>query len=182
MKNSATNILLTWIAVFDLITEAVYVPFAIHFHIVTDTDEEYGHTRPWVYYALVSLQTMGIAHTAAMLMTVALATFRCIYIQHHTKAQTLCSVERANLTTIIVSIVSIILCIPNFISHTVVDIAKEDNSTTIWIGETDLFTQSKFLQVFTFLVLGGIVKTGACIILLVFTVALLISLKQVRFT
>ena len=181
MKNSATNILLMWIAVFDLITEAVYVPFAIHFHIVTDTDVGYGHERPWVYYALLSLHTMFIAHTASMFMTVALATFRCIYIQHHTKAQTLCSEQRANLTTAIVSIVSVILCIPNFISTTVVDQPNADNNATSpWIGDTEMFKNSKFLQVSTFLVIGGIVKTGACVILLAFTVALLISLKQVR--
>lgn len=182
MKNSATNILLTGIAVFDLLTEVTYIPFTMHFHILTETSHEYGHDRMWVYYALISINTMLIAHTAAMWMTVALATFRCIFVTMHTKARTLCSVQRAYLTTVLVLFESIILCIPYFICYTVVEYPqKEEGVSHPWIGETTICEkQSKFLRTFTFLVFGGIIKFCACLILLIFTAILVVSLRQVN--
>lgn len=182
MKSSPTNILLTALASCDFVTEAVYLPFAVYFYIKTDTNPFYGdHHIIWIYYAIISLDITHVTHTAALWLTVSLATFRFIYVCHHTKASVLCSVQRARITISLVIIISVLFCIPGFLCYGVVDIPVEGNlnQTVTWMGETKLCQQGA-LKLIAHLAFGGAIKCCACTLLAYLTVRLLISLQQVN--
>ena len=179
LKKAPINTLLMSIAVFDLITETAYLPFAIYFHILTDTSYVYRHPIGWICYAIISLNIMVVCHTAAMCLTVALATFRYICVCRHTIAKRLCSKRRAHITIATVIIVSVILCIPQLLCQKVVWIQVND-SLHPWMGSTRFCdAHAQMLAILNFLVCGGVVKTAACVVLLTFTSILLISLKKV---
>lgn len=179
MKNSPTNVLLTALATCDFITEAVYLPFAVYFYIKTDTDPLYEHHRiGWIYYAIVSLDITHATHTAALWLTVSLATYRFIYVCHHTKATVLCSMRRAHMTIGLVVIISILFCTPGFLCYSVVEITLAGNQTVTWMGETQL-CQQEALKLVAHLAFGGVIKCCACTLLGYLTIRLLISLQRV---
>ena len=183
MKHSSINILLTGIAVFDLFTEIVYLPFTIHFHILTDTTNEANHGRGWLYYAIINLDIVLICHVAAMWLTVALATFRYIYVCKHTIAAKYCSVQRAGLTIMLVTMVSILLSVPTLLTLEVVDQPVGNNTTHPWIDHTQWYkNHESIIVIFTFFIFGGVVKTGACVVLIFFTIVLIMSLSKVKTT
>lgn len=179
MRNNSTNVLLTSIAVFDLLTELFYLPFTIHFHILTDTSYLYKHPVAWIYYAIISVHSSVVCHTIAMWLTVALAAFRYICVSKHIEAQTLCTPRRAYLTIVLVIVASVLLSMPILICQRVVDVPVGNTThpwmdTTVWCQKHD-----KTIATFNFLIFGGVVKTSACAILLFFTMALIASLGQV---
>lgn len=178
MKSNSINALLTSIAAFDLLTAVSYLPFAIYFHILTDTSALYKHPVAWVYYAVISVDATVICHTAAMWLTVALATFRYIYVCRHTQAQGWCSERRAHWTIAIVTIVSMLLYVPTIICQKVVYI-DVGNATHPWMSTNEFCNEDNF-QSLNVLICGGLVKISACVVLLFFTSALLISLRKVR--
>jgi len=183
MRSSATNVLLCSLAVADLLTELLYLPFALYFFIVRRDIPVTGHPDGWVYFASISLGGQNISHTAAMWITVAIATFRYIYVCQHTKAHKLCSLKRAYLTIALVGLESCLACMPSLICFTVTDMPHPSANTTIkWIGTATICENNDgLLQKITMLVFGGIIKCSACITLVCFTVRLLYSMREVRY-
>lgn len=184
MRTSATNILLTALAVANLITEVIYLPFTVYFNILTSAQPEYGHSEGWIYYAVVTLNLVLASHAAAMWLTVTIATFRFIYVCKHTRAQTLCSVRRAYVAVVVVIFLSALINIPVFICYSATEVSFNDdvrsNVTSFWVGATDHCQKNEgSLKIITHLVFGGILKTGACVLLLFFTAMLIKSMREV---
>jgi len=182
LRNSSTNILLVAIAIFDLLTETVYLPFTIYFHILTETSKDYGHSLGWVRYALITIFIQTISHAISMWMTVALATFRYIFVCKHTLAQKLCTVRRAYICVVLVAVATLALCIPYMLCYEIgpTPSSFQHNVTHLWITQTKMCTKNDgVLETFTFLIAGGVLKTGACVVLLFFTITLVVALYKV---
>ncbi|RUS82540.1 hypothetical protein EGW08_009712 [Elysia chlorotica] len=112
---SPTNFILTALAIADILTMSPYVVMATYFYIIYEPLCEEGdrHTKPWMYFILFHNLWIVTCHMMAMWLTVSLAVFRYIFVCRHQVAATLCSMERARLTVLIVVIGSVVSCIPN---------------------------------------------------------------------
>lgn len=186
MRSSPTYVLLNALATCDLVTALAYLPFAIYFYIVTVATPDYGHAREWLIFAVVSTDLQHVSHTAAMWLTVSIATFRFIYVCKHNIAQIWCSTNRAYIAIALVVLSSVLMCLPTFMCYAVTEIDIHDpvrnlNITTVWTGETQICKKSSgILKIITHLVFGGVIKCSACVALVYFTVMLLRSMHKVK--
>jgi len=114
---TSTNIILTWLAVADLFTMLDYFPFAMHFYIFKDQDLPFLGTRGygWIIYLLFHANFSVVCHSAAIWLTIMLATFRFICIWFPTRSKQHCSVERAKISIAVMINAVVICCVPNFI-------------------------------------------------------------------
>ncbi|KAF6021063.1 dmsr-8 [Bugula neritina] len=118
-----------------------------------------------------------------MWMTVALATFRYIFVCKHTLAQKLCTVRRAYICVVLVAVATLALCIPYMLCYEIgpTPSSFQHNVTHLWITQTKMCTKNDgVLETFTFLIAGGVLKTGACVVLLFFTITLVVALYKVK--
>ena len=91
-----TNVLLTALAIADLLTMVSYLPYAFYFYCLTVPDPSYGHPAGWVVYLLFNIYFTITTHTAAMWLTVALAVFRYVVVCcHQALGMRLCTTQRA---------------------------------------------------------------------------------------
>jgi hypothetical protein len=81
MIKSPTNLILTGLAISDLLTMLSYLPYLIYFYIIYEKlpiDER--DTLFWTYYALINIMLSVTAHSISIWLTVYLACFRFIFI------------------------------------------------------------------------------------------------------
>ena len=67
---TATNYILTALAVADMLTMLSYMPYAVYFYCVAVLDERHPHARGWIVYLLFNTNFNITCHTAAMWLTV----------------------------------------------------------------------------------------------------------------
>ncbi|GFR66442.1 FMRFamide receptor [Elysia marginata] len=115
---SSSNTILMWLAVSDLLTMLSYLPFAYHFFITEPGDPKVSpFSTPdfaWLLFLLFHANFSIVCHTVAIWLTIALAIFRYIYICKPTSGAYYCSQRRARFVVILVTILTIIVCVPNF--------------------------------------------------------------------
>ncbi|CAG2110456.1 unnamed protein product, partial [Medioppia subpectinata] len=92
---SATNSILTGMAVSDMCVIASYIPFAIHNFIRTETDEEVVNAYGWALFTLFHAHFTVICHTISIWLTVILAFWRYLAIRSPQNSKTWCSMKRA---------------------------------------------------------------------------------------
>ncbi|KAK6186580.1 hypothetical protein SNE40_008594 [Patella caerulea] len=134
---SSTNTILMWLAVADLFTMMSYLPFAFCFYIFREPNLDRFLTRSFarIAFLLFHASFSMVCHTVAIWLTIALAIFRYIYICMPTKGAMYCSLRRAKQTILVVYVLTVILCVPNYISNryytqtAVVNSSRLDNST-----------------------------------------------------
>ncbi|XP_050399563.1 G-protein coupled receptor dmsr-1 [Patella vulgata] len=144
---SSTNTILMWLAVADLFTMMSYLSFAFCFYIFREPNLEKFLTRSFARIVLLLFHASFsmVCHTVAIWLTIALAIFRYIYICLPTKGAIYCSLRRAKQTILVVYVLTVILCVPNYISNryytktTVVNssqLANSTNETNVLVTET----------------------------------------------
>ncbi|KAK6186579.1 hypothetical protein SNE40_008593 [Patella caerulea] len=114
---SSTNTILMWLAVADLFTMLSYLPFIMRFYIFREKDLQMFRTRDfaWICFLMFHASFGIVCHTVAIWLTIALAIFRYIYICMPTKGAIYCNIRRARITIFSVYLLTIIICIPNYI-------------------------------------------------------------------
>ncbi|KAA0192614.1 hypothetical protein FBUS_01771 [Fasciolopsis buskii] len=116
MSQSATNHLLFWLAVADLITMLLYVPSLYHFYIVRPNpirSPVYSPYKLWVIYQTAAASGLIIFHSLALWIAVVLAVFRYLYIGFPTVGPRLATKRRAFLSVIVLALGCILFVIPN---------------------------------------------------------------------
>ncbi|VDP65917.1 unnamed protein product [Echinostoma caproni] len=116
MSQSATNHLLFWLAVADLITMLIYVPSLYHFYIVRPNpirSPMYSPYKSWVIYQTAAASGLIIFHSLAMWIAVVLAVFRYLYIGFPTVGPRLATKRRALLSVIFLAFACVVFVIPN---------------------------------------------------------------------
>ncbi|KAF8564982.1 hypothetical protein P879_06199 [Paragonimus westermani] len=122
MSTSATNHLLIWLAVADLITMFIYIPSLYHFYIVRPNPIEstiFSPSKPWVIYQMAVASGMIVFHSAAVWITVILAIFRFIHVGFPTVGPRLATKRRALQSVLFTFVCCIILVIPNILTNKV---------------------------------------------------------------
>lgn len=116
--SNATNCLLTALAVTDLLTMVVYVPYAGYFYCLTQPDPAYGHRLAWIVYLLFNSAFSITAHTVAVWLTVSIAVFRYIVVcGRHSLGTRLCNRERARVAIGAIVATTVVFCVPNYIMY-----------------------------------------------------------------
>ena len=82
-----TNLLLMWLAIFDILTMAPYIPFAAHFYCPPKSPQSdpqsFGYS--WAMYMLVNINLVATTHTITIWIGVVLAVIR--FIQMRSKSR-----------------------------------------------------------------------------------------------
>lgn len=73
---TATNAILTGLAVSDLLVMASYVPYAYHTFVRPAIDEHIRFSYGWTLYTLLHANSSVVLHTVSIWLTVLLAVFR----------------------------------------------------------------------------------------------------------
>jgi len=67
---TATNYILTALAIADMLTMLSYIPYAVYFYCVATLDERYPQPRGWIVHLLFNTNFNITCHTAAIWLTV----------------------------------------------------------------------------------------------------------------
>jgi len=115
---NATNCLLAALAVTDLLTMSVYVPYAGYFYCYASPTPDYPHRFGWIVYLIFNNNFSITAHTVAVWLTVSVAVFRYIVVcGRHALGARWCSRQRAKLATIAVVAATVVACLPNYVMY-----------------------------------------------------------------
>ncbi|XP_074655665.1 G-protein coupled receptor dmsr-1-like [Tubulanus polymorphus] len=117
---SATNFILTALAVSDGLTMAAYFPFALYYYCIYGPDASPTRdTQGAAYFLLFYVFWSVVMHSISIWLTVTLALFRYIFIKYPPRGATVCSMQRAKLAVFLTVLATAIVLIPNYISHKV---------------------------------------------------------------
>ena len=174
-----TNCILTALAIADLLTMLTYLVYATYFYIATEPKPEYSHSKGWMYFIMIHNHFIITCHNMAMWFTVTLAVFRYIFVCHHTIASRLCSLQRAIMTIIAVTLATILLCIPNFFLYKVIPVSEVyPNVSGFWILDSELVRDNPSYKKIIFWFFGVIMKVAPCILLSVVSTLIILTMKR----
>ncbi|KAK3101716.1 hypothetical protein FSP39_005785 [Pinctada imbricata] len=185
-----TNNILTALALVDMVKMSVYLVYAIYFYIATTPLTIYRHSEGWMYFVCINNLVVITCHNMATWLTVSLAVFRYIFVCHHVVANQLCSLARARLTIIIVVVVTIILCIPNYFLYRVYNLVEEEpaykNGTVdlnnksfgYWIDSSHFVKNHELYTPITFWIYGVIIKIAPCVLLTILSTCIIYAMHQ----
>ncbi|KAF0313930.1 Sex peptide receptor [Amphibalanus amphitrite] len=108
---SPTNVILTGLAVADLMVMVEYIPFAYRRHISTIKDT---FSYPDTLYILFHAHFAQVFHTISIWMTVMLAVWRFLSIVHMHTASRCCSMRNSICCIVATYVLTPIICIPSY--------------------------------------------------------------------
>ncbi|KAK3603463.1 hypothetical protein CHS0354_030303, partial [Potamilus streckersoni] len=183
---SSTNIILTGLAISDGLTMALYFPYALQMYVIYGTAahpqrDTLGCARFQMAYAILSV----ILHSISIWLTVTLAVFRYVFIRFPRRGAKLCSVKRAKLSVIIVSVVVTIVCIPNSVNYSIysdtMSALKNDttkvNGTIFWIDVKNNYFWEQVMKKCNFWIQATLVKIIPCVLLTIFSFLLVRTMR-----
>jgi len=127
MASSATNCILMALAVSDLLTMIVYVPFAVQFycrrrvtaHTPSFTPDQ-GNTFGWTVFLLFYVHTSVTAHTVSIWLAVLLSVVRYAYVRPRPTMTTVGGsggrLGRVRCAIVVVYVFAIVILVPNYLS------------------------------------------------------------------
>ena len=169
---SSTNLILTALAIADMLTMLSYVPYALYFYCISTPDPAKNHPLGWVVYLLFHTNFTITSHTIAMYLTVALAVFRYIVVCHHTHGPRLCNLHRARLTIALVFLATVVCCIPNYVLYTP---QRLPTGGGYWFVYQSFVTG--FLLDFNQWLFGVVLKVAPCVLLSVLSALLIRAMR-----
>ena len=171
-KNMITsiNVILTGLAVADMLTVAAYLPYAIYLYCIAGPDPTNNHPFGWVVYLIFTKNLVLTVHTITAGLTIALAVFRYIEICHHTLHPKFCNLQRAKLTVCVVFLASCVFHIPNYVEYTPTKLGLESPSG-YWFKVNDFISTTH--RTFNFWFYGVALKLVLCLLLIVLTLFLI---------
>lgn len=175
--HSPTNFILTALAIADMLTMSTYPILAIYLYIITQPNCPWGHSKPWMYFVLFHNLFIITCHNVAMWLTVALAVFRYIFVCRHQVASTMCSMQRAKLTVLIVTVASVLSCIPYYFLYTIKD---PDDYCGYWVVFSAIAQAHPIYKNFVHWMFGVTIKILPCILLAFLSSLLIIAMQQAK--
>lgn len=127
MVNS-TNLILTALAVSDVLTMASYIPFALQFYVLhSNYPSPRRNTRPWAGYILFHAHLSVTAHTVSIWLGVVLSIFRYSFVRlGGSKVDVTSEAGRQRATKmaiVCVYVTSAVVLLPNYLSLTIKETA-----------------------------------------------------------
>ncbi|XP_071146993.1 G-protein coupled receptor dmsr-1-like [Mytilus edulis] len=182
---TSINLILTWMAVSDMLTMVTYVPFVVHFYIQYGTYELSAekNTKIWMEYLLFHINFSALTHTISIWLGVSLAIFRYMHLQS-SETGNLVHVRRiirARIAIFVIIACSVLLMIPNFMS-TSLELKANTSEIVYIIEDTNIGTPNITLINFVNMcIYSAFAKFVPCLLMIVFGGLLLRTLDmQVR--
>ncbi|KAL3861442.1 hypothetical protein ACJMK2_007476 [Sinanodonta woodiana] len=178
-----TNILLTWMAVSDILTMLPYVPFAIHFYCVNAPNETSAEklSYHWVMFMLFLINFVATTHTISIWLCVSLSVFRFVQLNSTTKGPIARQrrIRQVKVIIFIVYVLSAVLLIPNYMTNeTGFMKLVETNKTIYFIEDLKLASnETKPIVLANVLTYAIVHKIIPCVLMIAFGGSLLISLN-----
>lgn len=181
---SSTNCILTGLAMSDGLTMAAYLPFALRFYCLYGVDSSpERNTQAFARFVLFYACFSVVVHTVSIWLTVTLATFRYLFIRLPHRGVVWCSLRRAKIAIFLVYVVTLIICVPNFATITV--ISERFNSTDgngtfrLWFVSFRKTTpMEKTLHDVNFWIQAILAKLIPCIGLTILSILLVKSMRE----
>ncbi|XP_015793299.1 uncharacterized protein LOC107369832 [Tetranychus urticae] len=119
---SATNNILTGLAVADMLVMMDYIPFAIHNNIQVHQGDGEMFTYGWTVFTLFHAHFTLVVHSISTWLTVLLAVWRYLSVRFPTQSRGWCTMSNARWL-----IVATYICIPIFFIPTYLTFVVKDN-------------------------------------------------------
>ncbi|KAI0230162.1 Sex peptide receptor, partial [Lamellibrachia satsuma] len=188
---SSTNMILTWLAVADLLTMTSYFPVSIHFYILKHPQLEFPATfsHSWIQFMLFHINFTVVCHTIAIWLTIMLATFRYLFICYSAHSITMCSMRRTKLAILAVYIITTIMCVPNYLLTSIItrqivvplDNANVTDSTAqTYYMFVDSALAATMVNTVNYWIQAFLVKLIPCMLLTVLTILLLLAMHRAK--
>ncbi|KAH9494504.1 hypothetical protein Btru_042294 [Bulinus truncatus] len=177
---SPTNLILTALAIADMLTMSPYVVLAIYLYILNEPEftGPHCHQKSWMYFVLFNNLFNITCHMMAMWLTVSLAVFRYIFVCKHQLAVVMCSMRRAKLTVLVVFIVTTVSCIPYLFMNKVGAAVNRTECFDVLVSE---FVQTyPMYQTFVRWLFGVVIKILPCVLLAYLSTLLIIAMQQAK--
>ncbi|XP_076085148.1 G-protein coupled receptor dmsr-1-like isoform X3 [Mytilus galloprovincialis] len=135
--STPVNIILSWLAVSDIITMMSYVPFSMHFYCmypdVNKTPDK--NSKSWMTYMTFHINLAATTHTVSIWLCVLLAIVRFVHIRSPTKAF---ATRRRRMTQskvliLLIYVWSAISLIPNYMSNELQENLNPDSNETTYV-------------------------------------------------
>nr|CAD2199521.1 unnamed protein product [Meloidogyne enterolobii] len=185
MQKCAVNRLLSIIAICDICTMFSYTVFIVRFGFAVNPEEPpVGYNFIWIIFLLAHVVCSIALHTITLYLSVATA-----FIRYKTLKQIGSLWNHENIAFpvfLLVAAFTIILCIPTFLIHSIIPVVAKnvkngENITlyTVGLAEFKRLDTCFFFKLNLWMT-GIIFKVIPCILLLLFTLALLYELEKNR--
>ncbi|KAK2168176.1 hypothetical protein NP493_1238g00000 [Ridgeia piscesae] len=177
---SATNCILTGLAISDSLTMVAYLPFALHFYCLYGTKQSpERNSLPAVRFLFFYACFSVVVHTVSIWLTVTLAVFRYISVRYPHYRKCHCSVRRAKLAILFVWLATLVVCVPNLLVMTINEM--RDVTGSVWIVSLRMETPTeRLMHSFNFWIQAVVVKLIPCGGLTVLSLLLLRTMKKVQ--
>lgn len=174
---SSTNLILTGIAIADLLVMLEYMPFSYLFYLKHPEGNDrftYSYSTFILAHSIIS----QVFHTISIALTLILAIWRYVAIAYLQKVR---SWHQTSTTiTVVVStyIICPIICSPLYFMYEVRETVK-NNETIFRVHDSELSDQNPSLKVFVqFWIYGAIMKLLPCIILTLLSLRIVYALVK----
>ncbi|KAL3862218.1 hypothetical protein ACJMK2_008204 [Sinanodonta woodiana] len=180
---SSINTILTGIAISDIVTMMEYLPYALHFYILTDIDDlTKRHTFGWSTYLVVHSCLSNTTHTISIWLGVCMAIVRYIFIRSKGNSRWNLDIYKACILVAVVYLLSVVVFIPNYMTTEVQPSFHEASNTTIYrIKNLEIYLKNTSIlnavNVWIFITVGKIVP---CCLITIFGGLLLRTLQESR--
>lgn len=177
---SATNCILTGLAISDSLTMAAYLPFALRFYCLYGTNKSpERNSLPAVRFLFFYACFSVVVHTVSIWLTVTLAVFRYVSVRYPHYRKCHCSVKRAKLSILCVWLATLVVCVPNLLVMTIDELRGVSGSVWIVTLRVDTPTE-RFVHALNFWIQAVVVKLIPCGGLTVLSLLLLRTMKKVQ--
>ncbi|GAB1603810.1 sex peptide receptor-like [Argonauta hians] len=168
------NLILTSLAVADILTMASYLPFAWHFYCKYPEENFHRNTFGWMQFLIFHINLTTTTHTVSIWLGVLLAIFRYRHIQSPAKGNLtrMRRIIRARISVCLTYASAALLMVPNYISY---DLTLKENQSYWVLNMVNTKTDSSFLvNLWLYSILA---KLLPCILMIVYGGLLLRTLK-----
>ena len=141
---SSTNMILTGLAVSDMLTMASYIPFALQYYILHGLyPSPERNTEAWAKFFLFQVNFSVTVHTISIWLCVLLAAFRYSYVRISSERRFNIDNKNTIIAMVLVHFLSVIILIPNYLSLTIVKGIHMETNKTMYdiesINTTDMY-------------------------------------------
>ncbi|XP_076631418.1 G-protein coupled receptor dmsr-1 [Colletes latitarsis] len=191
---SPTNLILTGLALADLLVMIDYIPYSFHLYLYRRSRQD-TFTYGWALFVLFHSHFAQVCHTISICLTLILAVWRYVAVARPQKNREWCSYRRTIFAILIAYIFCPVLCVPLYIttevrahveildSHgmsirneTLLDssLGNTINTTLYFVRLTETVENHDILKELNFWIYSIVIKLFPCLVLTV------VSLKLVQ--
>nr|XP_040569440.1 G-protein coupled receptor dmsr-1-like [Lepeophtheirus salmonis] len=119
MNSSPINLILTGIAIADMLVMIEYIPFTLHRNLLTGRSKEVEYSWEFSLFVWSHSNFSLVIHAVSIWLTLSLAVWRLIMIQFYTLSPIYCTIKRCKILLTLAYIIPIFICVPNYMATTI---------------------------------------------------------------